>query len=216
MTKKSALIEIKERFNVINKINQWYSKKISIIGWIVEACYIFSMTVFIFISHEADGFFHTHTFKLFASLFVFFGLWHFSIKNSSFKKMLSDILIKTAALFGVIITIGELTGVIKATGLYSALLYPGTLVLMYWLKNRKSNWPGFSEKLSASEYREQSFGLNAKVIPDILWFVIILIAGILNISTMLYIILLLFSFSVEIIFVAFYSKKKKMNRIKYE
>ncbi|MBT2286949.1 hypothetical protein J7E78_25855 [Paenibacillus polymyxa] len=201
---------------MVKKVHDCYIDKISIIGWIIEACYIFSMTVFIFISHETEGFLHTHTFKLFASLFVFFGLWHFSVKKSSFKKMLSDILLKTVALFAAIVVIGELTGVIKTTGLYSALFYPTTLLLMFWLKNRKSNWPGFSEKLSASEYREKKFGLNAKVIPDVLWFIVILIAGVLNVSTILYVLLLLLSFGVEIIFVAFYSHKQKMNKIRYE
>lgn len=197
---------------MLNLILTFYDKKRKLIEGIVESIYYFSMTVLIFLSHDVDGFIGSPAFKLFAALYMSFGMWAYEMKNHTFKKMLLDLFIKFSWIFAASIVIAKLTGTVKLTGLYSSVFYPFTIILLHMLVNKKSKW-GNNFRGSSAEFLKRRFSRVVSVVPKVILFFSILVPGALNASVKLFVVSLLMGFTIQYIFVGICFRKYPPNKL---
>jgi hypothetical protein len=202
------LESLREGSKNVYKMLAFYDKRKKFIEIIVENIYLLSMTVFIFLGHSVEGYIGSYSYKLFASLFMSFGIWTYEIKKQEPKKKLTELLAKFVTVLLAVFIISEISGIVQLSGLNSSVLYPAFTIFIYWLIHRKSKW-GSNLYCSSREYLEQKFGRTASIIPSIILFLAVLVPGIFNASTTMFVASLVIGFTLEQIFVILCFKKRR-------
>lgn len=171
---------------------------------LVEALFVIFMTVLIYISHSSSSqdFVDTHQFKLFASLFMAFGILSYTLKNQSGIQLWEDILVRLFTVSTPIIIIGMLTDVVDVNALYP-IFYLIAIIILYRIINRKSTWTinGVTKKCSSREYLLEKYGRTISIVPNTLLFVGILIPGIIDFNVWGFVVSLIVAFLIEQILV---------------
>jgi len=182
-------------FTLVGKYKQTITK-------IVDVIFTIAMAVFIAVSHGEQNLIGTHIFKFFACIFIAFGLLLYTIKNSSKKELLYDVLFKVITLTSISIILALTIEKIDFSGLYS-VFYLMYIFILYSLLNKKSFWVINGEKklLTSKEFLQIRFNKTISWIPTLLMFVAILIPGIFNFPTIGYIISLVVGYIIELVIV---------------
>lgn len=193
----------------MKRVYEYYDSYEKIISVLVDFMYTVSMTVLIFLGHNVPGFIETHPYRLFASLFMAFGILSYEIKKQTMKKMILDLTSKFFATLLAAIIIAKLTGTVNVKGMYS-VIYPIIVIFIYGFINRKSNWTvnGKIKSLSSRKYLSEKFGSTVSAIPILLLFTALVLPGIFNVSIIFFVLSLLVAFVLENIIVYILEKKK--------
>ncbi|MFJ7669686.1 hypothetical protein ACIQXI_21680 [Lysinibacillus sp. NPDC097195] len=170
---------------------------------LTEALFTISMTVLIFISHSSSqDFVGTHLFKLFASLFMVFGLLSYSLKNQSGIQLWEDIVVRLFTILIPVIIIGKFTNVVDVSGVYP-VIYLVVIITLHLFINRKSNWNihGEIKKCSSREYLLEKYGRTVSIVPNTLMFIALLVPGVFNFPVWGFVTSLVVAFAIEHILV---------------
>jgi hypothetical protein len=159
-----------------------------------------------------DGFVGSYELKLFAAMFMSFGIWTYHMKKHTLKKLLGDLLIKFSSVFVGAIIVANLSGVVMLTSLYGSFFYPLTIIVLYMLINKKSKC-GNNFRGSAAEFLNQRFGRAPSIVPKVLLFFAVMVSGIFNAPVWMFLVFLLCGFALEHLFVFMCFKKSSNNNL---
>ena len=195
----------------MEKIYKYYDCHKKLIGILVDAIYSISMTLVIFLRHDSKGFSQTHSYRLFISMFMAFGIWSYEMKKQSIKEMAIDLGTKFVSIFIAAIIISKFKNGFELHDLYGSVLYPAFTSFIYFIMNKKYNWKinNQNKKMTASEYCLERFGRNASVLPKVFILGGIILPGIFNASVKMFILSIFLSFIAENAVIMYYSKKLK-------
>lgn len=190
---------------MMGKLLKIYDDKIEYVRLIVDSIFQLSMIIMIFSIGKDDVYIQTHFYKLFASIFMSFGLWSFALKKATTKKVIIELVAKFFIMLVAALIIAKSTGEVKISGLES-IIFLGFIAIIYLVANRKSKWNN-NLYCSSKEYLEINFGRTVSIVPQIIQFFSIIVPGIFNLDVKMFVASIVIGFISEQIFVTVVMKK---------